>query len=92
MLPKNRPPTPPGEILAEEFLAPSQMTQEALAKKLSVSVQTVNLLINGKRNLTAEMAWRLARVFDTTPEFWMNLQMRLDLWRAREALEGAARM
>lgn len=88
MLPKNRPPTTPGEILVQEYLGPAKMTQETLAKKMGVSVQTVNLLINGKRNVTAETAWRLARVFDTSPELWMNLQMRVDLWRARAAVEG----
>lgn len=92
MLPKNRPPTPPCEILTEEFLTLlNKMTQAALAKKMGVSVQTVNLLINGKRSVTAETAWRLARVFNTSPEFWMNLQMAVDLWRARATLEGSAR-
>lgn len=83
MLPKNRPPTHPGEILNEEFLKPLEMTQMALADKMGVSVQTVNLLIKGKRGITAETALSLSKVFETTPNFWMNLQNNVDLWEAQ---------
>jgi addiction module HigA family antidote len=83
MIPKNRPPTTPGEILKEEFMVPAKMTQEELAKRLDVSVQTVNLLVNGKRAVTAETAWKLSRAFETTPELWMNLQTACDLYAAR---------
>lgn len=82
MLPKNRPPTPPGEILNEEFLAPLRMTQAQLAERMKVSVQTVNLIVNGKRAITADTALALSRVFETSPEFWMNLQVAVDLWNA----------
>jgi addiction module HigA family antidote len=87
MLPKNRPPTPPGEVLLEEFLKPADMTQTALAERMGVPVQRVNLLIKGKRAVTAETALLLAKVFATSPEFWMNLQARWDLWHARRELE-----
>lgn len=90
MLPKNRQPTPPGEILKEEFLVQAHMTQEQLASRMGVGVQTVNLLVNGKRSVTADTALRLARAFETTPEFWMNLQAAVDLWRAKQKL-GAAK-
>ncbi|MBS2032902.1 MAG: HigA family addiction module antidote protein [Deltaproteobacteria bacterium] len=90
MLPKNRPPTHPGEVLNEEFLAPKKMTQAQLASALGVSVQTVNLLVNGKRSITAETALGLARVFKTTPLFWMNLQALFDLWHAARAINAHA--
>ena len=89
MIPKHRPPTPPGEILLEEFLKPLGMTQVALAQKMGVPIQRVNTLVNGKRGVTAETALLLADVFDTTPEFWMNLQMAHDLWHARRAMRQA---
>src|SRR2546426_2183746 len=72
MLPKNRPPTHPGEILLEEFLKPREMTQVALSEKLRIPLQRVNSLINGKRGVTPETAILLARFFETTAEFWMR--------------------
>jgi addiction module HigA family antidote len=89
MLPKNRPPTPPGEILLEEFLKPLRMTQVALAERMGVPIQRVNTLVNGKRGVTAETAILLADVLDTTPEFWMNLQVTFDLWHAKKAMKRA---
>lgn len=90
MIPKNRRPSTPGEILSEEFLGPLEMTQVALAEKMGVPVQRVNTLINGKRGVTAETALKLARVLNTTPEFWMNLQTACDLWDAQVAERKAA--
>ncbi|MBI2839903.1 MAG: HigA family addiction module antidote protein [Acidobacteria bacterium] len=86
MLPKNRPPTPPGEILLEEFLKPLGMTQVELARRMGVPIQRVNTLIKGKRAVTAETAILLARVFKTSPELWMNLQTQCDLWEAARRL------
>ena len=86
MLPTNRSPTPPGEILVEEFLKPLGMTQVALADKMGVPIQRVNTLINGKRAVTAETAVLLARALNTSPEFWMNLQIGRDLWAAQRKL------
>ena len=74
MVPKNRKPTHPGEILLEEFLKPLGMSQVELAGKMGVPIQRVNTLINGKRDMTAETAVLLSRVLKTTSEFWMNLQ------------------
>jgi addiction module HigA family antidote len=74
----------PGEVLREEFLAPMGISQEALARQMDVSFQTVHRLVNGQRTLTADTAVRLARVFDTSPEFWMNLQVACDLWDAEQ--------
>ena len=83
MLPKNRIPTHPGEILLEEFLNPLGLTQVALAKHLGVSVQRINELVKGKRGVSPETAWLLAQAFGTTPEFWINLQTAHDLARVR---------
>jgi addiction module HigA family antidote len=84
MIPKNRPPTPPGEILLEEFLKPMEMTQTALAGRMSVPLQRVNTLINGKRAVTADTALLLSEIFGTSPEFWMNLQAQRDLYAAQQ--------
>lgn len=88
MTPKNRPPTAPGEILLEEFLKPKNMTQTALAELMKVPIQRVNTLIAGKRGVTPDTAILLSRVFETTPEFWMNLQNACDLYAARKRLVG----
>jgi addiction module HigA family antidote len=79
MIPENRIPTHPGEILQEEFLAPLGITQVALAKHLGISTQRVNELVRGKRGVTPETAWLLAAALATTPQFWLNLQMNYDL-------------
>jgi len=79
MLPDNRIPTHPGEILQEQFLEPLGLTQVALAEHLGVPVQRINEIVRGKRGVTPETAWLLAQAFDTTPEFWINLQTNHDL-------------
>jgi addiction module HigA family antidote len=79
MLPENRIPTHPGEILQEQFLEPLGLTQVALADHLGVPVQQINEIVRGKRGVTPETAWLLAQAFDTTPEFWINLQTNHDL-------------
>lgn len=83
MQPNGRVPTHPGEVLLEEFLVPLGQTQVALAEHLAVPVQRINELIRGKRGITPETAWLLAQAFDTTPEFWLNLQTAYDLARTR---------
>jgi antitoxin HigA-1 len=88
MLPKNRPPAHPGEILLSEFLEPKGLSQSALAEKLDIPVQRVNTLINGKRGMSPETALLLAQFFETTPEFWMNLQTKFDLWHARREMQS----
>jgi len=67
-------PPHPGEMLHEEFLKPTGLTQVALAKHLGIPVQRINELIRGKRGVTPETAWLLAGAFGTSPEFWINLQ------------------
>jgi addiction module HigA family antidote len=86
MLPKNRPPTSPGEVLAEEFLKPMGMTQSALAEKLGVIPMVVSGLVLGGRAISAEMGVKLSRVFGTTWLFWANLQTNVDLWNAERKL------
>ncbi len=89
MLPKHRQPTHPGDILLHEFLESMGLTQMELADRMGVSIQRVNTLINGRRDMTAETAILLSRVLKTTPEFWMNLQAACDLYNAREHLAQA---
>lgn len=79
MLPENRIPTHPGEILQEQFLEPLGLTQVALAEHLGVPVQRINEIVRGKRGVTPETAWLLAQAFDTTPELWISLQANHDL-------------
>ena len=77
----------PGEILREEFLQPLGISGYALAKGLGVPAQKVNDVVLKKRGISADMAIRLGRFFETTPEFWMNLQAAYELWMARKALK-----
>ena len=79
MQPRNRIPTHPGEILREEFLVPMGQTQVALAAHLGVPLQRINELVRGNRGVTPETAWLLSQALDTTPEFWLNLQVAFDL-------------
>ena len=83
MIPDNRLPTHPGQILSEEFLIPMGLTQVALAGHLVVPVQRVNEIVRGKRGITAETAWLFSQAFGTSPEFWINLQANYDLARTR---------
>jgi len=83
MIPSHRLPTHPGEVLEEEFLKALGITQVALAEHIGVSVQRVNELVRGKRGMTPYTAWLLAQAFDTSPEFWLNLQAAYDLAQAR---------
>lgn len=80
-------PTHPGELLREEIMPAARLTQEALAGRLGVSRRTINELVSEKRSVSADMAHRLARFFDTTPEFWLGLQQDMDLWKARQAAD-----
>jgi antitoxin HigA-1 len=82
MLPAGREPTPPGEMLREEFMKPLGLTQAELAEKLGMPRVAVNAIINGKRSVTPGTAMRLAKALGTTPEFWINGQLAVDLYRA----------
>ena len=85
MLPENRIPAHPGEILLEEFLKPLEISQVAFARHVGVPLQRINEIVRGKRGITPDTARRLAQSLGTTPEFWMNLQSTYDLARSRPA-------
>jgi antitoxin HigA-1 len=91
-VPTNRTPTHPGEMLLEEFLTPMGLTQRDLADAIRVPYQRVNDLVNGRRGMTPNTALRLAKFFGNTPAFWMNLQLRWDLFFSQQedqqVLEG----
>jgi len=85
---RRREPTSPGEILREEFLLPLGMTQKQLASHLGCDVKVINRLVNGRTSVTADMALRLGAAFCTTPDFWLNAQTAVDLYRAAERGEA----
>jgi addiction module HigA family antidote len=83
-IPSDRSPTHPGEMLLEEFLIPLGITQRDLADAIHVPYQRVNEIVNGRRGVTPSTALRLAKYFGNTPGFWMNLQLRYDLFEAKQ--------
>ena len=82
---RQRRPTHPGELLREEILPAANITQGELAKRMGVSRRTVNEICQERRGVSADMAHRLARVLNTTPDVWMNMQAAVDVWEALEA-------
>ena len=84
-IPPHRVPTHPGEMLLEEFLSPLGLTQRELAAAIHVPYQRVNELVNGRRGITPSTALRLAKYFDVSPAFWLNLQLRWDLYHATQS-------
>ena len=79
-------PPHPGEIIRELCLEPLDVTVTAAAAALGVSRKTLSAILNGRAGISPEMALRLAKAFDTTPESWMNQQMQYDLWHAKNSL------
>ena len=84
-VPTHRPPIHPGEMLLEEFLRPMGITQRELADAIRVPYQRINEIINGHRGITPSTALRLAKFFGMSPDFWMNLQLRWDLYQAQQS-------
>jgi len=84
-IPTHRAPTHPGEMLLEEFLKPMGLSQRKLAEGIHVPYQRVNEIINGRRGITPSTALRLSTYFGVSPGFWMNLQLRWDLYFARKS-------
>jgi len=80
-----RRPTPPGNIIKEDYLLPLSITIKGMADTLGVSRKTLSKIINERGSITRDMALRLSRAFDTTPDFWLNLQKNYDLWKAETA-------
>ena len=85
-MPKRMKPIHPGEILLEEFLQPMGISQYRLAKDIHVPARRINEVVHGKRSITADTALRLARYFETSEQFWMNLQTRYDLEVVKDRL------
>jgi antitoxin HigA-1 len=83
-VPTHRTPTHPGEMLLKEFLIPMDLTQQDLANAIRVPYQRVNELINGRRGMTPSTALRLERFFGMSASFWLNLQLRWDLYFVQE--------
>ena len=84
-VPTHRLPTHPGEMLLEEFLTPMGLTQRELAAAIHVPYQRVNEIINGRRGITPSTALRLGKFFGMSAGFWMNLQLRWDLYQTQQA-------
>ena len=84
---KRLPPIHPGEILREEFMAPLGLSMNALALALRVPVTRVAEIVHERRAITPDTALRLARYFNTSPRFWLNLQAAYDLEVAEQKLE-----
>jgi addiction module HigA family antidote len=80
-------PVHPGEVLLEEFLKPLKISQNRLALDLGVDSRRINEIVHGKRSITADTALRLAKYFNTSPEFWMGLQIDFDLDNASDHLK-----
>ena len=79
-------PIHPGEVLLADFLEPLQLSQYRLAHSISVPPRRINEIVHGKRAITADTALRLARFFETSEQFWLNLQVRHDLEVERDRL------
>jgi len=89
-LPRNRPPTHPGEMLLEEFLRPLGIKQTEFAKRIGVSFPRLNEVIHAKRALSPDTALRLERVLGMPADFWLGLQLDWDLWHATRSPAAAA--
>ena len=88
-IPTHRAPTSPGEMLLEEFLKPMGITQRDLSNAINVPYQRINEIINGRRGITPSTALRLAKVFGVSSDFWMNIQLRWDLYFAKKSESDA---
>ncbi len=84
-VPTNRIPIHPRGMLREEFLIPMGLSQRDLADGIHVPYQRINKIVNGRRGVTPSTALRLSKFFGTSPGFWMNLQLRWDLYHAQKA-------
>jgi len=72
-------------MLLEEFLKPMGLTQRELADSIHVPYQRINEVINGRRGVTPSTALRLSKFFGVSPDFWLNLQLRWDLYFAQQS-------
>ena len=81
---KKRKPTHPGLVLREDVIKPLGLTVTEAAKRLGVTRKTLSELLNCKSSLSPEMAVRISKATKTTPESWLNMQLKLDLWKAEQ--------
>ena len=77
-------PPHPGEILKEDYLVPLELSITETASALGVTRQALSALINGRGGVSPEMAIRLSKAFNTSPQLWLNLQQQFDLWQAQQ--------
>lgn len=84
-IPTHRAPTHPGQMLSEEFLKPMGLSQRDLADSIHVPYQRINEIINGRRGVSPSTALRLSKFFGVSPDFWLNLQLRWDLYYAQQS-------
>jgi len=82
---RKRKPTHPGELIREDLLPEIDLSQADLARMIGVSRKTVSDLVNERRRVTPDIAFRLAKVFSSTPELWLNIQQAVDLWEAHSS-------
>lgn len=92
MIITKRQPISVGEMITEEYLVPLNLTQGKLAQAMGVSRKTVNELCTGKRMVTVDTAMLLAKVFENTPDFWLNIQRRNDIWKIMHSPKRKARI
>jgi len=87
MIAINRKPTAPGEILREEFLTPLGLTQKQLADHVGCDFKVINRIVNEKAQVTPKLAIKLAATFNTTPDFWLNAQKAIDIYKASRQIK-----
>ncbi len=75
-----RKPFTPGEMLLEEFMQPLNLSSEQVAERIGVPVQRINEIVDSQKGITSDMAMRLSRLFGTSVEYWLNMQLKMDLW------------
>ena len=87
MIPINRKPTTPGEILREEFLRPLNISQRILADHIGCDIKVINRIVNGKAQVTPKIAIKLGAAFKTSPDFWLNAQKAVDIYEASREIK-----
>lgn len=87
MMAKKRKPAHPGEILEEHYIKPLKLNLQKLADHLSISRNTLYKIRTGEISVTVPISLALAEAFDTTPQFWLNLQQKYDLWAEEQEHE-----
>lgn len=91
MLRTQKAPKSSGEILREEYLVPLGLTQKQLADHIGCDVKVINRIVNARSGVTAPIALKLAATFNTTPEFWLNAQEAVNIWRATRQVKKLPR-